>query len=83
MERLIYCPCGERYEIPILEIGIFLKCEKDNLFINTGITEIEDVSYVSEPIYISTALTKADDLQKEELERYKSQVDGGEKNWQE
>jgi len=82
MERLIFCPCGERYEIPVLEIGVFMKCEKDHLFINTGITEIEDVSYESKPIYISTGLTRADDIQKRELDVYKSKVDGGNSNWQ-
>ena len=83
VERLIFCPCGERYEVPILEIGVFLKCEKDILFINTGITEIEDVSYESKPIFISTGLTRADDAQKAELESYRTQVDGGNSKWQE
>ena len=53
------------------------------LFINTGITEIEDVSYESKPIIISTGLTRADDVQKAELKQYKSKVDGGNTNWQE
>ncbi len=78
MKKFIYCKCGDRYEVPILEMGVFMKCEKDNIFINTGITEIEDVSYECKPIYISTGLTRADDTQKEELKIYKEERDGRE-----
>ncbi|MHA1231133.1 MAG: hypothetical protein ACTSPQ_10855 [Candidatus Helarchaeota archaeon] len=38
--------------------GIFFTCDKCNENIDSGITDIEDVSYKSKPIKITTILTK-------------------------
>ena len=58
VEKLIKCECGEIFNVLVRDSGIFLKCTNCGNMLNTGITSIEDVSYVCEPIRIVTTLTK-------------------------
>ena len=57
VDQLIKCDCGKIFDVLVKEAGIFMKCDCGNM-LNTQITEIEDVSYVCEPIKIVTTLTK-------------------------
>ena len=55
---LIYCECGNKFELLVLDNSIFLNCGKDNVTLDTGIMEIEDVAYQSKSYVLKTPLTK-------------------------
>ena len=59
-DLLIKCKCGNKFEILVLDNSIFLNCDKDNVTLDTGIMEIEDVAYESKSHVIRTPLTKKD-----------------------
>ena len=58
VDDVFKCKCGDTYKIKVSMEGIFFTCDKCNENIDSGITDIEDVSYKSKPIKITTILTK-------------------------
>ncbi|MFX0136309.1 MAG: hypothetical protein ACFFDN_21895 [Candidatus Hodarchaeota archaeon] len=58
IDHLVYCKCGNLYNIQVQPEGVFMICNKCNIKIDTGITDIEDVAYKCSPIKIRTRLTR-------------------------